>query len=90
MSNPILDKEERQFHIDFMKDPNRWPCWPCCPLKGGPGNWGEGLLLEAGMPIKPVVYHVNMFHLPDGPVAEWPQTEYQDFDALLDAGWKVD
>lgn len=66
----MLDAAERQKHLDMIRTPDNWPCWPILPLKRW-GDWTKelnGLLLAHAATYNPRgqiwVIHFNMYQMP--------------------------
>lgn len=92
----MSDVERRKRDKAMIDDPQRWPHLRL-PLKNPSRYNGErhaqafGYLM-AGMDWSSherVVYHGTIFDPPAGAEASHCE-HYEDTDALLDAGWKVD
>ncbi len=78
-----------------MADPSTWPLYPILPMNRGLGNLEPENLgfMVAGR--GPVVYHASILDLvpgaPIGPqLPRFTSTEYENLDAVAQAGWKVD
>jgi hypothetical protein len=70
-------------HLAFLKDEDRWPAWPLCPVKKHRDNELEIGCATAG---QPVVVLVNMFEFR----SDAPKIEYESWEALVEDGWRVD
>lgn len=76
--------------IGRMQAQHDWPMFPVLPLKKS-GEMRGGILV-AGRGSK--VFMKNVWALETGPIADQLEGadvyEYTDFEALYDAGWRVD
>lgn len=76
---------ERNKHIAFMSDPNEWVSLTlCCPIK----RWSKDNGMETAYLIGdgPIIYHGNIFARTREDRAE----KFDSFEAIYDAGWRVD
>jgi hypothetical protein len=83
-----VDDPRRERDVKMMRSPIEWPRWPMLPVKRsektGPPECG--IMWATG---EPIVYHCNMWAIPDD-LTKAPQTKYDSFDAVVEAGWQVD
>ena len=86
----------------MIRDTDRWPAWPCLPLKRRNNSLEDknlGVLLATEEHRRAVngrgklrVYHGYIFSLPKTQ-EQWdatPRTEYDTIEELLADGWMVD
>ena len=83
----------REFEdAEFLRNPDRWPTWPVCPLKRPPRRREDWI--ECGMVIDQeehrwTVYLTNLFMLPEG-LKDCERIPYGSLEQLLLDGWVVD
>lgn len=71
--------------IKMMSRPQCWPTWPLLPLIKGSS---AGVMIDSPE-VRTSVILCNMFMLPDNP-KDAPKEEYASFEAIYNAGWRVD
>lgn len=94
------DAQMREASLKMYVDPNQWPCWPRLPVKHSTKKDATGFPL-LGFVMHPrerdphprtvVIYRGNV-------IMRYTQVEFEalptetfpTFEALLDAGWRVD
>ena len=85
--------------LEMMANPRLWPCYPILPLvRDQPSGFRDlGLLTNlsiagADFNVANSVFLANMLFMPQNPkeFLKLPREEYPSFDAILDAGWRVD
>ena len=87
-----VDREERERCLDTFKAPGTWPCWPFLPVKRRKQDHSMpdcGLMIEQEGTVPPRVYLRGLYEK-DPPLDKAPQENFDNFEALLDAGWVVD
>lgn len=76
----------------MLKNPNKWPRWPVLPLirrvPSEDSTGFEGMLFD-NPKVKFTVYHANIFE-DLGRLESCPKEVYDNFEAILAAGWRVD
>lgn len=82
---------QRDFQIKFMQMPDEWPRWPLLPLKRGPFSYEQefGFMVEGeGL----VVFRGALYQLFDKKLSieDFSREEFASFEAIYDAGWRVD
>jgi hypothetical protein len=85
--------EQQQADLKMISEPNEWPNVIILPLV----NREERNLPRCAFLVRgdgPNLYKKNMFELVGGPLlpqlADVPTTEFESFEAILEAGWEVD
>ncbi|MFH1031162.1 MAG: hypothetical protein V1767_01125 [Chloroflexota bacterium] len=89
-------KNEAEFKakcLAMMRDPNRWSAWPILPLvKYDPSKSkidGESGFIIENPGVKHTVFKGNVFSLPED-FTTLPQEKFESFEAMVEAGWRVD
>lgn len=74
--------------VAFMQKEDDWPAWPRLPLKR---SRSEGRFPQLGIMVagrKPEVYLTSMYN--KTPLSDVESIKYESFQAVVDAGWRVD
>lgn len=83
------DQEFDRDELTMLEDPKRWPMYPRLPLKRHveTGLPDCGFIFCSGGKPDPIVYLSNVW---DHTVDDAAKEEYDSFEDLMAAGWKVD
>ena len=85
-----MDPAERAIEIEQIHAIDNWPNWPLLPMKKWEdGKLEVGLLLDGLLPVRPIIYKANLYAQPSEVLAA-ETIEFPSWEALLDAGWRVD
>ncbi|MCK5641234.1 MAG: hypothetical protein KAJ19_10565 [Gammaproteobacteria bacterium] len=71
----------------FMEDEDRWPRWPAQTVKRKWDDSPNTGILWGGQ--GPTVFLVNLFDMPQD-LTKAEKVTFESWDALIDAGWKID
>ena len=80
----------------FIQNPNRWPCWPYCPMRKRDEKesfpFRVGLLAETGeQNWRSTVYlNANIYRLEGKKLSDAEKKTYTSVDEMLADGWEVD
>jgi len=81
--------EELQREVSMMTSPWRWPRWPILCMKRSPMEESNfGCLAEIDGEVAPTIYPLvpgGFFKYDFG-----KPMKFMDFEAIYDAGWRVD
>jgi hypothetical protein len=72
-------------HLNMMKNPDLWPCWPYLPLIKEAGEVGVLIDSDKGF----VVILANMFMLPEK-VDTTNSIKYDSAESIIADSWMVD
>jgi hypothetical protein len=75
----------KEAHLDMMNNPGRWPRWPFLPLVNEDNRLG--ILLDSGK--EKIVLLSNLFLMPQS-YEDAELIKYQSYEAVYEAGWRVD
>ena len=93
-----IPEAERIACVAFMRTPDRWPRWPILPVKNVLRDWSDphhmGIMLDLGGPMRKnipaSVVISNMYAFDASKLDQYEQEKYEDYDAMVKAGWVVD
>jgi hypothetical protein len=80
--------------LEMMRDPNRWPAWPLLPVRKDNDlsiisiDRPCGFIIEDPA-LKHTVFKGNIF-MPPEDISTLPKEEFTSFEAMYEAGWRVD